>query len=186
MAHVLLFHHVMGLTEGVRAFADRLRAGGHEVTLPDLYGGRVFNSIEEGMEHSERIGSEMIAEAGAAAARNMPEDLVYAGLSMGVMPAMKLLQQRPGAKGALFFHGIVPLGFFGNGWPSGVPLQIHILANDPYEDMEEVRAFADATRAELFLYNGGKHLFTDSSKGGYDPRATDLVVERSLKLLADL
>ena len=41
MAHVLLFHHIQGLTEGVVAFADELRAAGHEVTTPDLFGGRM-------------------------------------------------------------------------------------------------------------------------------------------------
>ena len=49
MADVLLFHHAHGLTDGVRAFADRLRADGHVVVVPDLYAGRVFSTVEEGV-----------------------------------------------------------------------------------------------------------------------------------------
>src|SRR5690606_37298544 len=139
LAHSRLFHHVQGLTDGVRAFADKLRAAGHEVTLPDLFDGRTFPSIEAGMEYADAIGTEMIAEAGAAAARDLPDDLVYGGFSMGVAPAMKLGQQRPGAGGALFYHGIVALGYFGPAWPTSVPLQIHIARHDPFEDADAVQ-----------------------------------------------
>ena len=40
MAEVVLFHHLQGLTEGVRAFAGELRAGGHTVHTPDLFDGQ--------------------------------------------------------------------------------------------------------------------------------------------------
>lgn len=183
MAHVLLFHHVQGLTEGVRAFADRVRAVGHEVTLPDLFDGRTFPSIEAGIAYTDTIGDDMIAEAGAAAARNLPEDLVYAGFSMGVAPAMKLLQQRPGASGALFYHGIVPLGHFGPTWPGRVRLQVHIARDDPFEDAEEVKRLARATGGEAFFYDAEAHLFTDESVPGYDAEATALVLERTLAFL---
>jgi len=42
MAEVILFHHAQGLTDGVGAFADDLRAAGHVVHTPDLYEGRTF------------------------------------------------------------------------------------------------------------------------------------------------
>ncbi len=183
MAHVLLFHHVQGLTDGVRAFAERLRQAGHRVTLPDLFDGRTFPTIEAGMAYARQIGDDMIAEAGAAAARDMPEDLVYAGFSMGVAPAMKLVQQRPGASGALFLYGVAPLDYFGGTWPNDVPLQIHIARNDPYEDPDEVRALAAAAEADLFVYDAEAHLFTDSSVEGYDERAAEMVFERVLKFL---
>lgn len=186
MAHVLLFHHVMGLTDGVKAFAERLRRAGHKVEVPDLFGGRVFHSIEAGMEHARLVGDDQIAEAGMACARGLPPEVVYAGFSMGVAPAMKLVQQRAGARGALFLHGIVPLGYFGDQWPSGVPLQIHITRDDPYEDPAEVRKLAQSAHGDLFEYETGAHLFTDSSREGYDPEATDLVVQRSLEFLGRL
>ena len=39
MTEVVLFHHVQGLTDGLRASADELRAGGHTVHAPDLFDG---------------------------------------------------------------------------------------------------------------------------------------------------
>lgn len=183
MAHVLMFHHVLGLTEGVRAFAERLRAAGHEVELPDLFNGHTFTSIAAGMEYANGIGEDLLAEAGAAAAHNLPENLVYAGFSMGVASAMKLVQERPGARGALFYHGIVPLGYFGDNWPANVPLQIHMMKNDPYEAEEEVQTLAQEAQGELFLYDVATHLFTDRTVDGYDRQATELVMERSLRLL---
>ena len=47
MAEVILFHHALGVTDGVRAFADQLRDGGHSVTVGDLFGGTTFDTIEE-------------------------------------------------------------------------------------------------------------------------------------------
>ena len=46
MTEVLMFHHAQGLTPGLRAFADVLRAAGHTVHAPDLFDGRTFGSIE--------------------------------------------------------------------------------------------------------------------------------------------
>jgi esterase/lipase len=101
MAEVLLFHHAMGQTDGFHAFADELRHAGHTVHTPDLFDGRTFDSIEEGMAFAESLGfpDEIIAR-GERAAGDLPNDLVYAGFSLGVVPAQKLAQTRPGARGA--------------------------------------------------------------------------------------
>ncbi len=64
MAEVLLFHHAQGLTPGIRAFADELRAAGHTVHTPDLFDGRTFASIDEGMAAVKEIGFDEILERG--------------------------------------------------------------------------------------------------------------------------
>ena len=68
MAEVLLFHHAQGLTPGVRAFADELRAAGHTVHTPDLFDGRTFDSIDEGVAHAKEIGFENVLERGVRSA----------------------------------------------------------------------------------------------------------------------
>ena len=113
MADVVLFHHAQGLTAGVRAFADELRAAGHVVHTPDLYDGNTFATLTEGMAYAEQIGFETIIERGETAVASLRTDLVYAGLSMGVMPAQKLAMTRPGARAAVFMHATVPLEYFG-------------------------------------------------------------------------
>ena len=127
MTEVLLFHHALGLTPGVVAFADELRAAGHTVHTPDLFDGRTFATLDEGLAHARAIGFENILERGVREADDLPADLVYAGFSLGEMAAQKLAQTRPGARGALLFYSCIPISgewAFGP-WPDGVPVQIH-------------------------------------------------------------
>jgi dienelactone hydrolase len=185
MAQVLLFHHVHGLTPGVLAFAEELRAGGHTVHTPDLFEGRTFATLEEGMAHARETGFGTLAERGKDAAESLPPELVYAGFSMGVVPAQMLAQTRPGAAGALLFHAAIPTEEFDGPWPDGVPLQIHVMQDDELGDVDIARQLADEVGgAELFLYPGDRHLFTDESLDAYDAEAAKLVTERALSFLA--
>jgi dienelactone hydrolase len=115
--------------------------------------------------------------------------VVYAGFSLGVMPAQKLAQTRAGARGALFFDACLPVGEFGDEWPAEVPVQIHGMDNDPSfageGDLDAARALVDSTdNAELFLYPGDVHLFADSSLPAYDPEAARLMTERVVQFLS--
>lgn len=187
MVEVLLFHHALGRTAGVIAFADRLRSAGHVVHTPDLFDGRTFDTIEEGLAHAEAVGMDAMIGRGVAAANQFPDDLVYAGFSLGVLPAQKLAQTRPGAKGALLLYACVPTEFFGP-WPKGVPVQIHGKDGDPIftgeGDLEAARQIIESTDdADLFLYPGDQHYFADSTLATFDPDATELLIERALSLL---
>lgn len=190
MADVLLFHHAQGQTKGFLAFADELRRAGHAVHAPDLYDGRTFDSIEEGLANVEAIGFETIVERGVRAAQELPAELVYAGFSLGVVPAQMLAQSRPGASGALLLHSCLPTSAFGEGWPAGVPVQVHAMEQDPFfieeGDIDAARALvAEAEQAELFLYPGEQHLFADSSLSSFDADAAALLTRRVLDFLAD-
>jgi dienelactone hydrolase len=189
MTEVLLFHHAQGQTPGFHAFAEELRAAGHTVHTPDLFDGRTFGSIEEGMAYAEEIGfPDGVIERAERAASGLPAGLVYGGFSLGVVPAQKLAQTRPGAKGALFFYSCVPTSFFG-AWPEDVPAQIHGMDADPVfvgeGDVDAARELVDSAQdAELFLYPGDQHYFADSSLPGYDEAAAKLLTERVLAFLA--
>ena len=121
MTEVVLYHHVQGLTEGVRSFADELRQAGHTVHTPDLFDGRTFDTIEEGMAFAREAGFDALAERGVAAAEAIRPDVVYAGFSFGVMPAQQLAQTRPGARGALLMCSCLPVSEFGDAWPERRP-----------------------------------------------------------------
>ena len=188
MAEVVLFHHAQGLTPGVVAFAGELRRAGHSVHTPDLFGGRTFGTLEEGMGYAEEIGfpGEVIGR-GAQAVEGLPGELVYAGFSLGVLPAQMLAQTRPGARGALLFYSCVPVSAFGS-WPDGVPAQVHGMDADPIfvgeGDIDAARELVEQAKdAELFLYPGDQHYFADSSLPSYDPDATALLVRRVLDFL---
>lgn len=191
MTEILLFHHIQGLTSGVEAFADRLRAAGHTVHTPDLFEGRTFASIEEGAAFCGEVGFEEVRNRGVRAAEGLPEQLVYGGFSLGVMPAQQLLQGRPGAVGALLYSAFADPTNFEGAWPAGVPVQIHAMDADPFfvgeGDIDPAREFVDAhEEADLFLYPGEGHLFCDNTLADYDEAATALLMERTLSLLAPL
>jgi dienelactone hydrolase len=188
MAEVLLLHHGHGLTRGVLDFADELRKAGHVVHTPDVYDGRTFDNLDDGLAYAREVGFGEILERGVRAADGLPSALVYAGFSMGVMAAQKLAQTRPGAEGALFLHSCLPASEFG-AWPDEVPVQIHSMDRDPFfvdeGDIDAARELvASAKQAELFLYPGDQHLFTDSSLPSYDAEATALLKQRVLEFLA--
>ena len=181
MAEVVVFHHVQGLTDGVRAFADELREAGHTVHTPDMFGGRTFPTIDDGIKFAQEQGFGKLVEGGVAAAAGLPAEVVYVGFSFGAMPAQQLAQTKPGARGALLIYGVVPFTEFGDAWPDGVPVQVHAMEDDAWfvEDLPSAQALADSTdAAELFLYPGDKHLFADASTPDYDSEAAALLMER--------
>jgi dienelactone hydrolase len=191
MAEVVLFHHAQGLTTGVVAFADELRRAGHTVHTPDLFEGRTFDALDDGMAYVEENGFGEIIQRGVRAAEGLPAELVYAGFSLGVLPAQSLAQTRPGARGALLFYSCVPVSEFGSAWPDGVPVQIHGMDADPIfvgeGDIDAARALVEEAKdAELFLYPGDQHYFADSSLPSYDADATALLTRRVLDFLSAL
>ncbi|HQY91010.1 dienelactone hydrolase family protein [Caldilinea sp.] len=191
MAEVLLFHHAQGLTPGVVEFADELRRAGHSVHTPDLFDGRTFDDIETGMSFVNELGFSEVMARGEQAIAQLPSALVYAGFSLGVVPAQKLAQTRPGARGALLFYSCIPVAEFGQTWPQGVPVQVHGMDADPYfvgeGDIDAARALIQTTEdGELFLYPGDQHYFADSSLPSYDAAASALLLQRVLEFLAKL
>ncbi len=191
MAEVLLFHHAQGLTPGVVAFAEQLRHNGHIVHTPDLFDGRIFNTLDNGMKFVKELGFDEVIKRGEQAAKNLPQSLVYAGFSLGVLPAQMLAQSRPRVRGALLFYSCVPVSAFGQTWPKGVPVQVHGMDADPIfvgeGDIDAARALIEeAENGELFLYPGDQHYFADSSLPSYDAKASALLLQRVLEFLAAL
>ena len=191
MTEIVLFHHVQGLTAGMVAFADELRAEKHTVHTPDLFEGRTFPTLDEGMDYARTVGFGAILDRGVAVAEGLGPELVYAGFSMGVMPAQKLAQTRAGARGAVLIDACVPVTEFADRWPDAVPVQVHGMDHDPFfadeGDLDAARALVASTdQAELFLYPGNVHLFADSSLPSYDKSASELMTRRVLDFLSGL
>jgi dienelactone hydrolase len=154
------------------------------VHTPDVYDGATFDDLDAGVGHAREIGFGTVLERGIAAVQSLPHDLVYAGFSLGALPAQQLAQTRPGARGAVLLHGAFPPGEFGD-WPAGVPLQIHTMEDDDWGDVDVARALvATVDGAELYLYPGDAHLFTDDSLPAHDADAAALVRQRVLAFLA--
>jgi Dienelactone hydrolase and related enzymes len=188
MATVVLFHHALGLTDGVVRLAEEIRSGGHTVHTPDLYDGRTFGDLAEGVEFAKSLGFGTVADRGAHAVESLPMDLFYVGISLGVLPAQRLAQTRRGARGAVLISACFHSSEFGPSWPEGVRLQVHGMEADPEFanewDLPAARALVEeASEGELFLYRGDQHLFVDRSLPSFDENAAALLVRRLLTFL---
>jgi dienelactone hydrolase len=184
MAEVLIFHHAGGVTPGMLALADDLRENGHIVHVLDLFDGKTFAELKDGVAYANEVDFDARAEA---ATSKLPVEIVYVGFSLGVMAAQKLAQTRAGARGAVLVSSAVKPGEFGTPWPEGVPVQIHMMENDEWVqgyDLEAAHEIAETVEgAELFLYPGDRHLFADSSLADYDEAAAALLRQRVLEFL---
>ena len=194
MTEVVLYHHIQGLTEGVRSFADELRQAGHIVHTPDLFDGRTFATMDEAFAFVREAGDSLDAKADGAA-QPLSDGLVYAGISWGVGAAQRLAQTRSDARGALLYEACFPItGEYAFGpWPIGLPVQIHGKAEDEFfaheGDIDSARDLVAAVgpdHADLFVYPGNEHLFLDSSLPSYDADAAALVIKRTRQFLSVL
>jgi dienelactone hydrolase len=158
------------------------------VHVPDLYEGRVFDTLDEGVGYAQQIGFDIVVERGVLAAQPLPTSLVYLGISLGALPAQRLAQTRLGTAGAVLVSGCVPPSEFGTPWPPGVPVEVHFKADDPLGlegDLDAARSLVDTVDgAVLHLYRGDGHVFVDPGLPSYDEQAADLATQRILAFLA--
>lgn len=192
MAEIVLFHSALGLRPGVTAAADRLREVGHTVYVPDYYDGEVFDDLDDGLRKRDELGYAEIARRAKEAVADLPAGLVFAGFSLGTLPAELLAAARPGVRGALLMHGALPveeLGGFGvERWPAGAPVQVHYAAEDPWVEAEEVAALGGAVKGAgaafaEHTYPGSGHLFTDPDLPEYDRASSEAMWRRALAFL---
>ena len=187
MAEIVLFHHAGGLTDGVVAFAERLRDAGHEVHTPDLFEGRAFADVREGMAYADSVGEDVIAARAAEIVAPMPRDLVYGGLSMGAARAAEQVLARPGARAAFFLYGAVAPSWWAATWPAGVRSQAHVAAGDEFrEPAAEAEYVSEVDGGELFVYPVSGHVFAEAGHPDHDAEAAAVATKRVLAFLAEV
>jgi dienelactone hydrolase len=189
MAMILLLHSMYGLRPAVHQAADRLRAAGHDVDVPDLYDGRVVDTAEAGIAIKEEIGrDELLKRAITAAAPLSGQGLVYAGFSLGAALAQNLALADEKARGLLLMHGTSDIAEDAS---SDIPVQLHVADPDTYEPVDWLNAWYLRMRragadVEVFRYRGAGHLFTDPDLPDHDPEAAERAWAIALEFLADL
>ncbi|MEU6081962.1 dienelactone hydrolase family protein [Streptomyces sp. NPDC047108] len=187
---IVLFHSAYGLRPAVHAAADRLRAAGHEVHVPDLYDGRTAETVEEGMEIKDEIGQhELLKRAITASAPLSDRGLVYAGLSLGGSIAQNLALADGKARGLLLLHGTSDLAE--SATADELPVQLHVADPDPFEPDDWLNAWYLRMRragaeVEVFRYAGAGHLYTDPELPDYDAEAAEATWSVALGFLDEL
>lgn len=188
-ATILLLHSTYGPRPAVHSAAERLRAAGHEVHVPDLFEGQVADSVEDGRKIRDEIGNEeLLRRAIAAAAPYSEQGLVYAGFSMGGSLAQNLALGDEKARGLLLLHGTSDLP---EGAATDIPVQLHVADPDPFEPDDWLNAWYLLMRragadVEIFRYRGAGHLYTDPELPDYDEDAAERTWSVALDFLRDL
>ncbi|MCZ3387770.1 MAG: dienelactone hydrolase family protein [Actinomycetia bacterium] len=192
MTTVVLFHSVLGVRQGVLDAADRLRGDGHDVHIPDLFGGRTFDEYDPAMDSAlKQTGFPTLLGKAVQSVAEVPDGFVVAGFSLGCAMAGYVATQRQ-VSGVLMIAGAIPVSGFGAGvtWPSGVPAQTHATLDDPWREQEEIddavrEVEAGGGTIEVFDYPGSGHLFTDPTlPDEYDANTTELFWSRALPFVA--
>ncbi|WP_435854011.1 dienelactone hydrolase family protein [Streptomyces sparsogenes] len=187
---ILLLHSMYGLRPAVHAAADRLRAAGHEVHVPDLYEGRTADSAEDGMALKEEIGrEELLRRAVVAAAPLSDRGIVYAGFSLGGSIAQNLALGDEKARGLLLLHGTSDIA--DDAATDGLPVQLHIADPDPFEPHDWLNAWylrmgRAGADVEVYRYPGAGHLFTDPDLPDYDEEAAEATWKVALGFLEEV
>ncbi|WP_030564416.1 dienelactone hydrolase family protein [Streptomyces aureocirculatus] len=188
--NIMLFHSAYGLRPAVHAAADQLRAAGHEVWTPDLFEGRTFETVEEGLAFREELGTdELLKRAVLAAAPYSERGLVYAGFSLGAATAQTLALGDDKARGLLLLHGTSDIAE--NASVADLPVQLHVAEPDAFETDDWLsawylrmgRAGADV---EVYRYPGAGHLYTDPDLDDYDAEAAEATWRTALGFLDSL
>ncbi|KPC81399.1 MULTISPECIES: dienelactone hydrolase family protein [Streptomyces] len=188
--NIMLFHSTCGLRPAVHASAERLRAAGHEVRVPDLFEGHTFETVEDGMAFKEQLGKdELLKRAVLAAAPYSDQGLVYAGFSFGASVAQTLALGDAKARGLLLLHGTSDIAE--NASVDELPVQLHVADPDPFEShdwltswyLQMQRTGADV---EVYRYPGAGHLFTDPDLPDFDQAAAELAWKVAIGFLATL
>ena len=183
--HVLVLHSALGLRAGVHDAMRRLEAAGHSATAPDLYAGRTFADVGEGVAHADELGWPVLQARTAQALPGLPDDLAVLGTSMGAGLALEVAATRPGVRGALLLHAAMP---WDGHWPA-VPVEAHHSVGDRWVDEGQPAALCDqvaraGARASLHVYPGDRHLFTDPGlPDEHVPADTELLWQRALAFL---
>ncbi len=187
---MLLLHAWWGLNDDVRAYATRLREAGLTVATPDLYGGKVADtiagaeSLRDALERDER---------GIDDARGMIDDAAsqlegpYAivSFSLGVYYMWDLTARRPGAVAALVAY----YGDNGGEFPERIPPVLgHFAEDDEFEPRPVIDELETALRGRgvdvtHHHYPGTHHWFAEPSRPEYDAQAAELAWQRTLGLL---
>jgi len=179
VAEILLFHHAHGLTDGLAALAERLRARGHTVHTPDAYAGVTFTHITDAVAHAQRIGHDAIEEVARRAALRYRTADVTIGFSLGVFPAQLLAQELRRIRACALVGGALAPKALSGEWRHEVALQVHVAEPDEWVEPEDLAALiAHAPHAEVYRYPNRGHLFMDPFCAGYDADAADEFEER--------
>lgn len=166
---IVVYHSVLGIRQGEENMAERMRKLGFEVSILDLYDGKVFETYDKALILFEAIGIPGLIEQALKALEGTNGPIIFAGFSNGGALAEVMTIEYPHTVGCLLFHAALPIQEIGaTKWPENVPVQVHYADEDPWRENDYVEKFLkqvelSGSKAELFEYQSKGHLFSDTT-----------------------
>lgn len=185
---VVLFHSALGLTRHVHDWAEAIRGDGHDVLVPDLFGGITFANVDDAVAFVDAEGMSHWIEVARLRLARLTGPRVYAGFSLGGVVAQALALTDSDASGLVSMHSAVdPVWFEVTSWPPQLTAQLHYAEADPWVEPEErqaLMALADGA-CEVFEYAGAAHLFGFEGWHEYDSELSHRMFERVTEFVAE-
>lgn len=190
---VLVLHAWWGLNDTIKALCGRLAGAGFVAFAPDLYHGKIADTIERAEalggvldENHVQARAEIAASARFLSGQTASPDLAVIGFSLGAYYALDLATYDPArVASVVLFYGTGPADFS----RSQAAYLGHFAADDPYEpaaNVDELETdLRQAGRPVTFhRYPGAGHWFFEPDRvDAYRPAAAALAWERTLAFL---
>ena len=190
---VLALHAWWGLNETMKGACARLADSGYVAFAPDLYHGRIADTIAEAEKLSNALDPDQARVDLANAVRFLQErtaptdrGMAVLAFSLGVWFAMELSVRDPGhIRSVIIFYGTRP-GDYGR---SQAEYLGHFAEKDRFEPQSSVDEMeADLRRAgrpaTFFRYPGTGHWFFEPDRtDAFNPAAASLAWDRTLGFL---
>ncbi|MBZ0304300.1 MAG: dienelactone hydrolase family protein [Anaerolineae bacterium] len=192
---VLVLHAWWGLNDTMKAFCARLAESGFIAFAPDLYHGKVADTIADAEtlgqaldENHLQAKAEIADAARFLSERAGPTDgsLAVIGFSLGAYYALDLAAADPEhIRSVVLFYGTGG----GDYRPSRAAYLGHFAEDDPYEPRSNIDDLEETLRragrpVTFYHYHGAGHWFFESDRAqAYNPSAASLAWDRTLAFL---
>jgi carboxymethylenebutenolidase len=188
---VVLLHAWWGLNDDVVAYADRIAAAGFAVVAPDMFEGKIAETVDEadqvsGSSDEAAIQALVPAAVDLLAQRLGPDArLAVIGFSFGAAWAIWAPTQCDRVSATVVYYGTWVGSVLGK---ATTPVLGHFAEDDPYETTETVEAFekglaAAGRDATIHRYPGTGHWFAEPSREAHRAEAADLAFDRTVAFL---
>lgn len=187
---VVVAHAWWGLNQTIRDYGAALAKQGYVVGLPDLFDGKIADTIAGAEELAQtprtpNAGDRLRSAIAELAAHDaVTGDKVAAvGFSFSGFHLLALASATDVPLSRMVIHYAVrPVG------DGHIPVLVHFAENDPFESTEDMieltkQLQADGAPNAAYTYPGTRHWFVEPDRPEYDADEAELAWERTLTFL---
>jgi carboxymethylenebutenolidase len=186
---ILVLHAWWGLNPFFKEVCDQLAAQGFTALAPDLYQGRIANTIDEAQALLENRDSQFMGDIVKAAkdhlaALHAGRPMGVIGFSMGASWALVLAASEPDIAAAVLFYGSDGVDFS----KTKAKILGHFAQEDDWEPLDGIKAMEMDMKAAgldvtIHTYPKAGHWFVENDRPEYDAASALLAWSRTFEFL---